>query len=58
MRTVALILFVIVLGIGAFILRTVYLAGYFRGIDPKFDLTPFELDRFARKPTAGEANVV
>jgi sarcosine oxidase subunit beta len=34
------------------------LADVIAGKDPKFDLTPFELDRFAKKPTAGEANVV
>jgi hypothetical protein len=28
------------------------------GRDPKFDLSSFELDRFARKTTAGEKNVV
>jgi glycine/D-amino acid oxidase-like deaminating enzyme len=34
------------------------LADVIAGRDPKFDLTPFELDRFARKSMAGEANVV
>ncbi len=34
------------------------LADVIAGVDPKFDLTPFELDRFARRATAGEANVV
>jgi sarcosine oxidase, subunit beta len=34
------------------------LADVIAGRDPKFDLTPFELDRFAKKATAGEANVV
>jgi sarcosine oxidase subunit beta len=34
------------------------LADVIAGRDPKFDLTSFELDRFARKTTAGEANIV
>ena len=34
------------------------LADVITGRDPKFDLTPFELDRFARKSVSGEANVV
>ena len=34
------------------------LADVIAGRDPKFDLAPFELDRFARKSMAGEANVV
>ena len=34
------------------------LADVIAGIDPRFDLAPFELDRFARRSTAGEANVV
>jgi len=34
------------------------LADVIAGRDPKFDLTPFELDRFARRSMAGEANVV
>ncbi len=34
------------------------LADVIAGRDPKFDLTPFELDRFARKSMAGEANIV
>ena len=34
------------------------LADVIAGRDPHFDLTPFELDRFAGKTTTGEANVV
>jgi sarcosine oxidase subunit beta len=34
------------------------LADLIAGRDPKFDVTPFELDRFARKSASGEANVV
>lgn len=34
------------------------LADVIAGIDPKFDLTPFELDRFAKTATAGEGYVV
>jgi sarcosine oxidase subunit beta len=34
------------------------LADVIAGRDPKFDLSSFELDRFARKTTAGEKNVV
>ena len=34
------------------------LADVIAGIDPKFDLTPFELDRFGRKVMTGEGNVV
>jgi len=34
------------------------LADVIAGKDPKFDLGAFELDRFARKVTTGEANVV
>jgi sarcosine oxidase, subunit beta len=34
------------------------LADLIAGRDPKFDLTPFELDRFSRRTTAGEGNVV
>jgi sarcosine oxidase subunit beta len=34
------------------------LADVIAGRDPKFDITPFELDRFAKKASAGEANVV
>lgn len=37
LRTFAIILLLAVLGVGAFALRTVYLAGYFRGIDSHFD---------------------
>lgn len=36
-KTVGIILLVAVLGIGAFTLRTVYLAGYFRSVTPGFD---------------------
>jgi sarcosine oxidase subunit beta len=34
------------------------LADVMTGRDPKFDLTPFALDRFASRPTSGEGNVV
>jgi sarcosine oxidase, subunit beta len=34
------------------------LADQIAGRDPKFDTTPFELDRFSRRAVAGEANVV
>jgi sarcosine oxidase subunit beta len=34
------------------------LADLIAGRDPKFDLSPFELDRFSRRVVAGEANVV
>ena len=34
------------------------LADVIAGIDPKFDLTPFELDRFAKPVAQGEGNVV
>jgi sarcosine oxidase subunit beta len=34
------------------------LADVIAGVDPKFDLKPFELDRFARKQMSGEVNVV
>lgn len=34
------------------------LADLIVGRDPKFDLTPFELDRFSKRRVAGEANVV
>ena len=34
------------------------LADLIAGRDPKFDLSPFELDRFSRRAVAGEANVV
>jgi sarcosine oxidase subunit beta len=34
------------------------LADLVAGRDPKFDLSPFELDRFSRRAVAGEANVV
>ncbi len=34
------------------------LADLIAGRDPKFDMTPFELDRFSKQATAGEANVV
>ena len=34
------------------------LADVIAGRDPRFDLRPFELDRFARKSMTGEANVV
>ena len=34
------------------------LADLVAGRDPKFDLSPFELDRFSRRTVAGEANVV
>jgi sarcosine oxidase subunit beta len=34
------------------------LADLITGHDPKFDLTPFAMDRFARKKMRGEANVV
>ena len=34
------------------------LADVIAGRDPKFDLSPFELDRFSRRAVAGEANVV
>lgn len=34
------------------------LADVIAGIDPKFDLTPFELDRFTNRSTTGEGNIV
>ena len=34
------------------------LADVITGRDPKFDLSPFALDRFSRRTTAAEANVV
>ena len=34
------------------------LADLITGRDPKFDVSPFSADRFARQPIAGEANVV
>lgn len=34
------------------------LADLIAGRDPKFDLSPFELDRFSRRVVSGEANVV
>lgn len=34
------------------------LADVITGRDPKFDLSPFALDRFGRRSTSGEANVV
>jgi sarcosine oxidase subunit beta len=34
------------------------LADMITGHDPKFDVAPFELDRFSRRTVAGEANVV
>jgi sarcosine oxidase subunit beta len=34
------------------------LADVIAGRDPKFDLTSFALDRFAKRMTAGEANIV
>lgn len=34
------------------------LADVITGRDPKFDLSPFSLDRFGRRSTSGEANVV
>ena len=34
------------------------LADVMTGRDPKFDLSPFKLDRFSRRTTAAEANVV
>lgn len=34
------------------------LADLIAGRDPKFDLSPFALERFSRRPVAGEANVV
>ena len=34
------------------------LADLITGRDPKFDLSPFTIDRFSRRPVAGEANVV
>ena len=34
------------------------LADLIAGRDPKFDLAPFELDRFSRRAVTGEANVV
>jgi len=34
------------------------LADRIAGRDPKFDLSPFELDRFSRRAVTGEANVV
>ncbi len=34
------------------------LADVIAGRDPEFDLSPFTLDRFSRRPAAGEANVV
>ena len=34
------------------------LADLIAGRDPKFDLTPFALDRFAKKAIVGEANIV
>src|SRR5262245_20816787 len=37
LKTFGVILLLIVLGVGGFILRTVYLAGYFRGINSHFD---------------------
>lgn len=39
LRTVGIILLVAGLGVAAFILRTVYLAGYFRSIEPHFNGT-------------------
>jgi len=39
LKTAGIILVVAVLGVGAFTLRTVYLAGYFRTINPHFDGT-------------------
>lgn len=37
LKIVGIIALVLVLGVGAFILRTFYLAGYFRSIEPHFD---------------------
>jgi arylesterase/paraoxonase len=39
LKTVVIILLVAVLAVGAFLVRTVYLAGYFRTIEPRFDGT-------------------
>lgn len=39
LKTVVIVLLVAVLGIGAFTVRTLYLAGYFRDIHPRFDGT-------------------